>query len=177
MYLCTDYESPIGTMTLASNGDAVCGLWFMPHKYRFASIPEEPTRDDGDPALVRFKEWLDAYFARRRPAIDEVALAPEGTSFRMDVWDALKRIPYGETVSYGELAQEVARKRGKASPRSIGGAVGHNPISVIIPCHRVVGADGSLTGFGGGIDKKVALLAHEGVDMSRFFLPKRGTAL
>lgn len=177
MYHFTEYESPIGTLTIASDGTGVSGLWFPNHKYLFDSLSSEPVRDDDDPVLRQLASWLDAYFAKRRPAIDELPLAPEGSDFRQDVWRALREIPYGQTVSYGELAQQVAARRGKASARSVGGAVGHNPISIVVPCHRVVGANGSLTGFGGGIRAKVALLEHEGVDMSRFTIPTRGTAL
>lgn len=173
----TEYESPIGAITLASNGRAISGLWFTNHRYKYQALNGEPVRNDEDPVLGQLASWLDAYFAGRRPAIDELPLEPNGSDFRHEVWRALKEIPYGETVTYGELAEEIAWIRGKASPRSVGGAVGHNPISIVIPCHRVVGANGSLTGFGGGIDKKVALLTHEGVDMSKFYVPTKGTAL
>lgn len=177
MHYFTEYASPFGTITMASDGEAVVGLWFEKHRYLYDSLDEEPVRNDDDPVLRQLAAWLDAYFAKKRPAIDELPLAPSGTDFRQDVWRALRQIPYGETVSYGELADEIRRIRGKASPRSVGGAVGHNPISIVVPCHRVVGSNGSLTGFGGGIDKKVALLTHEGVDMGRFFVPTKGTAL
>ena len=102
-----------------------------------------------------------------------------GTAFQMEVWDILQKIPYGEVVTYGDVAAEIARKRNlkKMSAQAVGGAVGHNPISIIIPCHRVVGASGSLTGYGGGIDKKIALLELEKLDMKKFFVPKKGTAL
>ena len=177
MHFFTEYESPFGTITMTSNGTAVTGLWYETHRYMYDSLDKEPVRDDADPVLAQLAAWLDAYFAKKRPAIDELPLAPSGTEFRQDVWRALRQIPYGETVTYGELAEEIKRIRGKASPRSIGGAVGHNPISIVVPCHRVVGADGSLTGFGGGVDKKVALLAHEGADMTKLFVPTKGTAL
>ncbi len=176
MHACTEYESPCGTLTIASDGGAVCGLWFENHKYLDESLPKDARRGT-DAVLAHLAQWLDAYFAGKRPAIDELPLAPVGTSFRQDVWRALRDIPYGQTVSYGELAQQVAAVRGKASPRSVGGAVGHNPISIVVPCHRVVGADGSLTGFGGGMANKVWLLEHEGVDMARLSVPTRGTAL
>lgn len=177
MYYFTECDSPIGTLTIAGDGTSVSGLWFPNHKYQFDSLESEPVRKDDDPVLVQLASWLDAYFAGKRPAIDELKLAPHGSDFRQDVWMALREIPYGEVVSYGELSEQIVAKRGKASPRSIGGAVGHNPISIVVPCHRVVGANGSLTGFGGGIKTKVALLEHEGLDMSRFSVPTRGTAL
>ena len=177
MHAYSEFDSPCGTITAASDGSAVCGLWFEGHKYMQESLPEKSVRNDADPVLVQLKGWLDAYFAGKRPAINELPLAPVGTDFRQSVWRALREIPYGQTVSYGELAQQVASERGKASARSVGGAVGHNPISIVVPCHRVVGADGSLTGFGGGIANKVRLLEHEGVDMTRLYVPKKGTAL
>lgn len=176
-YCFTEYESPLGTLTIAGNGEAVCGLWFEQHRYMKEALPEPPVRDDADPVLGHLAAWLDAYFAGRQPAIDELPLAPVGSDFRQCVWRALREIPYGQTVSYGELAEQVAAERGKASPRSVGGAVGHNPISIVVPCHRVVGTNGSLTGFGGGIANKVKLLEHEGLDMGKFTIPTKGTAL
>lgn len=177
MQVYSEYASPIGDLTIASNGEAVVGLWFAKHRYMDEALSKDAKRADDDPVLKQLANWLDAYFANKRPAIDELPLEPAGTDFRQDVWQALRQIPYGETVTYGELAEELRRTRGNASPRSVGGAVGHNPVSIVVPCHRVVGADGSLTGFGGGIDAKVALLTHEGVDMSRFTIPTKGTAL
>lgn len=173
----TTLESPIGELTAVGNGEAVCGLWFQKHRYMNEYLGEEPVRDDDDPVLKQLASWLDAYFAKKRPAIGELPLEAHGSEFRQAVWEALKQIPYGETVSYGEISQQIAKERGKASPRSVGGAVGHNPISIVVPCHRVVGANGSLTGFGGGIKSKVALLEHEGVDMSKMRIPTKGTAL
>lgn len=173
----SEYESPFGTLTIASEGDGICGLWFAKHKYKEQTLLPDATRTDDDPVLQQLSTWLDAYFARKKPAIDELPLAPQGSDFRQSVWRALRTIPYGETVSYGDITQEVIRDRGKASPRSVGGAVGHNPISIVIPCHRVVGASGSLTGYGGGIANKIALLEFEGVDTSRFAVPTVGTAL
>ncbi|MCI9156887.1 MAG: methylated-DNA--[protein]-cysteine S-methyltransferase, partial [Lawsonibacter sp.] len=123
--------------------------------------------------------WLDRYFAGERPAISELPLAPIGSEFRKEVWQVLCEIPYGETTTYGEISQKIAARRGleRMSAQAVGGAVGHNPISIIVPCHRVVGSNGSLTGYAGGLQKKIKLLTHEGVDMERFFVPQRGTAL
>ena len=111
------------------------------------------------------KKWLDRYFNKEQPDPKELKLAPKGTDFRKTVWDILLKIPYGQTTSYGAIAKSVteSRKGSKTSARAVGGAVGHNPISIIIPCHRVVGSDGSLTGFASGLDKKVWLLQHEDV--------------
>ena len=131
------------------------------------------------PIFIKTKNWLDRYFAGERPAISDLALAPFGSAFRQKVWNILCGIPYGQIITYGDIAKQLAsdlHKKGMSS-QAVGGAVGHNPISIIIPCHRVVGANGSLTGYAGGIDTKVKLLELEGVDLSRLFVPKKGTAL
>ena len=130
------------------------------------------------PVLEETKRWLDIYFAGREPDfLPPLHLA--GSPFRQEVWALLRQIPYGETTTYRALAEAVARKRGlrRMSAQAVGGAVGHNPISIIVPCHRVVGSDGSLTGYAGGLERKVQLLRLEGVDMSRLYAPKKGTAL
>lgn len=119
------------------------------------------------------------YFEGKKPQISELPLAPIGGEFRQTVWKMLTEIPYGKVITYGELAQKIAKQRGieRMSAQAVGGAVGHNPISIIIPCHRVVGANGNLTGFSGGIQMKLQLLQHEGVDINRFYIPTKGTAL
>ena len=131
------------------------------------------------PVFDRTKDWLDRYFDGEKPVADELPLAPVGRKFRHEVWRILCEIPYGEVITYGDIAKKMAAKMGRTSMsgQAIGGAVGHNPVSIIIPCHRVVGANGSLTGYAGGIPAKIKLLELEGVDMSRLFVPKRGTAL
>ena len=123
--------------------------------------------------------WLNRYFAGENPAISELALAPIGGTFRQEVWRLLCEIPYGEVTTYGEIARKVAEKLLKTnmSAQAVGGAVGHNPVSIVIPCHRVVGTNGSLTGYAGGVDKKIWLLTHEGVNVERFTVPTKGTAL
>jgi methylated-DNA-[protein]-cysteine S-methyltransferase len=138
-------------------------------------MPENPDL----PAFAAARTWLDRYFAGEKPGIADLPLAPRGTAFQTAVWDLLREIPYGELTTYGALAQAVAARLGKArmSAQAVGVAVGRNPVSIIIPCHRVVGADGSLTGYGGGLPLKIRLLEHEGADMSRLYVPKRGTAL
>ena len=177
MYYMTEYDSPVGKLTLASDGEAVCGLWLEGQKYHGDTVGAPMKRDDEAGGFSQLRAWLDAYFAGERPAIGLVPLAPIGSDFRQAVWRKLIAIPYGETTTYGRIAEELRVERGKASALAVGGAVGHNPISIIIPCHRVVGADGSLTGYAGGIARKTWLLDHEGADMSRFYVPKRGTAL
>lgn len=179
MYYSTEYESPVGTLTLASDGSAICGLWLEGQKYHGGTIPEAMVPDEDAAAFDAMRTWLDDYFAGRKPPIGNVPLAPIGSEFQRLVWQLLTEIPYGETTTYGRLAQQVKERRsGKGTAAlAVGGAVGHNPISIIIPCHRVVGADGSLTGYAGGLARKLQLLQHEGVDTTRLYTPTRGTAL
>ena len=154
------YASPLGRITMASDGEVVCGVWFDGQKY----YPDLTGYTEADcAALSVCRRWLDLYFAGREPDFLP-PLQPRGSDFRQAVWAELLKIPYGETTTYGAIAQTLARQRGLASvsAQAVGGAVGHNPISVIVPCHRVIGADGSLTGYAGGIDKKLALLRLEG---------------
>lgn len=166
MKFFSKYNSPVGILTLTSDGEFLTGVLF---EKEF----EEVTREDELPVFDEATSWLDRYFAGKNPSIDELKLRPYGSEFRMAVWELLKKIPYGQTVTYGELAKEIAviTNKEKMAAQAIGGAVGHNPISIIIPCHRVVGTNGSLTGFGGGLATKVKLLEHEGVNMSKFFIP------
>lgn len=179
MYYKATYPSPIGTITLACEGDHLVGLWMEGQKYHGATISEEMVEKVDMPVFDMAKKWLDKYFAGERPAICELPLRPAGGEFRQGVWSILCEIPYGEVITYGDIAKKMAVKMGKKnmSSQAVGGAVGHNPISIIIPCHRVVGSNGSLTGYGGGIQIKVKLLELEGVDMSNLFVPKKGTAL
>jgi len=173
MFYSTTYTSPLGKITLACDGVNLVGLWFDGQKYFGASIPEKMTKNDGIPIFTAAKKWLDKYFADKKPAISELPLAPVGSEFRQKIWKMLCEIPYGKVMSYGDIAKKMAVKMKKESMsgQAVGGAVGHNPISIIIPCHRVVGANGSLTGYAGGIDKKIKLLELERVDMSRLFIP------
>lgn len=179
MYYSTAYPSFIGTITLACDGSHLLGLWIEGQKYYGNTIPEEMIEKDDIPIFSDTKKWLDRYFAGKKPAASELPLAPIGGEFRQGVWSILCEIPYGEVMTYGDIARKIAVKMHKESMSSqaVGGAVGHNPISIIIPCHRVVGSSGSLTGYAGGIDKKIKLLEHEGADMSKLFTPARGAAL
>ena len=142
-------------------------------KYFQGSIKTELDFNDNIEVFQRTKAWLDRYFRGEKPEISELSLAPIGNDFRQNVWKILCEIPYGEVITYGDIAKQIAKKRGllHMSAQAIGGAVGHNPISIIIPCHRVVGANGNLTGYAGGINTKIKLLEHEKVDISRFFIP------
>lgn len=173
MFYKTDYNAPIGRMMIVSDDTRIVGVWLEGQKYFGGVIGEDLLRQDDLPVLQEAKSWLDRYFAGDKPRISELPLAPRGNAFRQAVWRILCAIPYGEVVTYGDIAKEIARQRGikTMSAQAIGGAVGHNPISVIIPCHRVVGANGNLTGYAGGLDVKIKLLAHEGVDMEKFFRP------
>lgn len=179
MAYTTRYQSMFGPIMLASDGDNLIGLWIEGQKYFGGTMAEELFEKDDLPIFAATRKWLDAYFKGKQPPIARLALAPSGGEFRKAVWDMLCEIPYGGYVTYGELAGKMAArmKKKSMSSQAVGGAVGHNPISIIIPCHRVVGANGSLTGYAGGIEKKIKLLELEGVNMSRFFVPNRGTAL
>lgn len=171
----TYYKSPIGNITIASDGENIVGLWIQNQKYYAATVSGEMIENNILPIFTKAKEWLDQYFAGRKPNISDLPLAPNGGEFRRIVWNTLCEIPYGELITYGEIAKKVAKKMNKKSMsgQAVGGAVGHNPISIIIPCHRVVGANGSLTGYAGGINKKIALLELEGIDMSKLSIPQK----
>ena len=174
MYYSTEYQSPFGVFTLATDGENLVGGWFEEQKYYGASILASAVKNDEIPVFDQTKAWLDRYFAGQKPDISELPLAPVGTDFRQAVWQILCEIPYGQLTTYGEIAKKMAIKlnRETMSGQAVGGAVGHNPISIIIPCHRVVGSNGSLTGYAGGIDLKIKLLQLEGVDVSALTIPK-----
>ena len=173
------YETPKGfsDMWMNSDGEVLTGLWF------------EGSRDQGKhrldcgerdlPVFRETRRWLDIYFSGRQPDFAPPYRIAGLTPFRKDVVDAMLAIPFGKTATYGGIAAALAEKRGlaKMSARAVGGAVGWNPLCILVPCHRVVGANGSLTGYGGGIRNKIALLRLEGHDLSRFAVPTRGTAL
>lgn len=169
------YPSPLGGITLAGSENAIIGLWFDGQKY-FA-LPEH-CQEKALPVFDDAKRWLDIYFQGKNPGFMPL-LHFDATPFRQAVWEILLSIPYGQTMTYGQIAQQLAAQRGLAamSAQAVGGAVGHNPISILIPCHRVVGANGSLTGYAGGVDRKLQLLKLEKADLSALFIPKRGTAL
>lgn len=164
------YDSPLGKLTVTADGAGLTGIWMPEQKYAPVSLPET---GEETPLLHAARNWLDAYFAGNRPDPTGLPLAPRGSAFRQVVWQCLLEIPYGTLTTYGKLAQQVAARLGRPhiSAQAIGGAVGHNPISILIPCHRVVGANGSLTGYAGGLDRKLWLLRWEGADLSDLRLP------
>lgn len=169
------YPSPVGALHLASDGASITGLWLEGQKY-FASTLEQDAAERELPVFAQATAWLDAYFkGETPPALPP--LSPLGSPFRQAVWKLLLDIPCGETTTYGDLAKTLRAQGVSAAAQAVGGAVGHNPISILIPCHRVVGAGGSLTGYAGGIAMKRQLLALEGVDLTRFYTPTHGTAL
>lgn len=163
MIYTTYYNSPIGKLLLASKENKLIGLWIEGQKYYSSGIEEEFTKNDDEKILIETKKWLNRYFNGEKPCPNELDLAPIGSKFRKNVWDILCKIPYGKVITYNDIAKEIAKKRkiNKMSAQAVGGAVGHNPISIIIPCHRVIGTNGSLTGYAGGLDKKEYLLKLE----------------
>ncbi len=171
------YSSPLGSITLASDETSIIGLWFNGQRH-FGNILPELTEQKELSIFKDAKRWLDIYFSGKEPQFLP-PLKYDSTPFRKAVCDIMLTIPYGKTMTYGEIAEKIAEEKGikKMSAQAVGGAVGHNPISIMIPCHRVVGTSGSLTGYGGGMDRKVKLLKLEKTDMSKFFVPKKGTAL
>lgn len=154
------YHAPLGRMILVSDGEALTGAWFNGQKY-FETAAEK-WKERKLPVFDQTKKWLDIYFQGKEPDFMP-PLAMKGTPFRQAVWEILLEIPFGGTMTYGEIAERIARQRGmkKMAAQAVGGAVGHNPISILVPCHRVVGTNGKLTGYGGGIEKKAWLLELE----------------
>lgn len=164
---------------LGASDKGLVGLWIEGQKYFGDTVDGEFIEKPDLPVFSDAKKWLDGYFAGEKPSISDLTLTPIGGEFRQSVWQILCEIPHGEYLTYGGIAKIMAKRMGKKtmSSQAVGGAVGRNPISIIIPCHRVVGSGGSLTGYSGGINTKIKLLELEGVDVSRFFVPTKGTAL
>ena len=169
------YISPLGGITLASDGEALTGLWFDGQKHFAETLSMEHAEGDL-PVFAQAEKWLDVSFSGRQPDFIPL-LHIKASFFRATVWETLLSIPYGKTVTYGEIAARTAKRIGlcRTSARAVGGAVGRNPIALIIPCHRVVGADGSLTGYAGGIDRKLRLLQLEQADLSDLYEEASGT--
>ena len=169
------WTSPLGRITLTADGEALTGLWFDGQR-NMPDPADFPPADGGAPVFVEAQRWLELYFSGRDPGFLP-RLKPCGTPFRRTVWEILLTVPYGRTVTYGEIAARAAERLGRPrmSAQAAGGAVGHNPISLIIPCHRVVGADGNLTGYAGGMDRKLRLLRLEGAELTRMYDPRGRT--
>ena len=167
----SQYISLLGDISLACDDEAIIGLWFNGQKYYGNTLPDGAV-NRRHPLLAEAARWLDIYFTGKEPDFLP-PLRYDSTDFRKKVCDIMLTIPYGQTMSYGEIADRLAQDMGivKMSAQAVGGAVGHNPISLMIPCHRVVGANGNLTGYGGGMDRKIKLLELEKMDMTRFFVP------
>ena len=174
MIYLENYDSPIGEIILGSDGRHLTGLWIGPQKNDSYILKNCSCTYSHVPVFDMAKNWLDIYFKGECPDFTPPVAFPYGSDFRREVWQLLLDIPYGELTTYGALAKKMAEKLGRPamSAQAIGGAVGHNPISVIVPCHRVIGAGGNLTGYGGGLDIKEKLLQIEHFDMSRFHRPK-----
>lgn len=176
MQYTTIYQSPVGEILLAADEIGLTGLWFEGEKYYALNLEAEHEEKE-IPVFEEAKRWLDIYFSGKEPDF----MPPMhilGTEFQKEVWEILRTIPYGETTTYGAIAAKIAAKRGltRMSAQAVGNAVGHNELSILIPCHRVVGSNGSLTGYAGGIDKKILLLKLEGAYKSEYFVPKHSTA-
>lgn len=170
----TTYASPLGQLTLVSDGRSLTGLWLENQKYFAATQPDHVTVTTDLPVFHQVQDWLDRYFSGQMPNPLELSLSPIGSDFRQTVWRHLLEIPYGHLTTYGEIANKIAKEMGRASfsSQAVGGAVGHNPISILIPCHRVIGANGNLTGYAGGLTNKIKLLTLEGIELSQHHLPK-----
>lgn len=159
----TEYNSQIGKLTLASDGKNLIGVWLLGQKYFEATIDTYFEQNNNLEIFNKTKNWLNCYFKGEKPQISELPLAPKGSNFRQKVWEILCKIPYGETTTYKKIAEQISPTM---SPQAVGGAVGHNPISIIIPCHRVIGTDGNLTGYAGGLKNKIWLLKHENAEIN-----------
>lgn len=160
MICTTCYDSPLGKLTLAGKNNKLIGLWIEGQKHFFRNFKDKIKKNDDLAIFRKTEKWLDSYFNGENPSIENLDLNPQGTDFRLKVWKILEGIAYGEVVTYGDIAKKISYDM---SSQAVGGAVGHNPISIIVPCHRVVGFDGKLTGYAGGLENKVKLLELEGV--------------
>ena len=163
MYYSTDYESPLGEMLIVSDGEAICGVWFYGQKHFKSTVIGKTIHDDDLSIFKKAKQWFEDYFNGKNPQIN-FQLKPEGSKFRQKVWKILSEIPYGETLTYGEIASKISPNM---CAQAVGGAVGRNPISILIPCHRVLGSDRKLTGYAAGLDKKIELLKIENITAYR----------
>jgi len=170
-FYSTTYHSPLGELLLASDSKNLIGLWFMGQKHFGSTIATTPLEENHNLSVfITIKSWLDHFFAGEKPPTTDLLLAPYGSEFRQKVWNILRTIPYGSITTYGEIAKRLAVSSGLTtmSAQAVGNAIAHNPISIIIPCHRVVGNNGKLTGYANGIETKMRLLQHEGIMVKLF---------
>ena len=170
-YYKTEYESPLGNIIICCDEDEnVVGLWFKKQKYLAESIKDEVIESNNLKIFIQTKDWLDKYFAGKKPNIKEIPIKFIENEFRKSVWEILCKIPYGKTITYGDIAKQISQQKGitKMSAQAVGGAVGHNPIAIIVPCHRVIGKNRKLTGYAAGIAKKKKLLELEQVSMINY---------
>ena len=174
MIYISSYFSPIGELIIAAKNNYLIGLWLKNQKYYLSTILGESINNIESEILIKTKKWLDLYFNHQNPNIHELNIQLIGTDFQKKVWRLLIDIPYGTITTYKEISNQLVQKFGytKMSPQAIGSAIGRNPISIIIPCHRVVSTTGSLTGYAGGIHNKLYLLNHEKVNTANLFIPK-----
>lgn len=174
-YYKTEYKSPLGKITICCDEqENLVGLWFNAQKYFSDTIDAKIIKQDNIKIFDKTKNWLDKYFKGKKPNIKDISLKPVGTEFRQQVWKILCKIPYGKTITYGDIAKQIGKQKGinKMSAQAVGGAVGHNPIAIIIPCHRVIGKNGNLTGYAAGIDNKKKLLDLEQSNMVKYSIRK-----
>lgn len=169
MLFKTSYDSPIGPIIMLANDHGLLGAWYENQEHFAGTFDLEKAQtleDTADQAVLQeASDWFDAYFAAQNPSVNNLALMPQGTAYQQEVWAELVKVGYGEIISYQELADRVTTRqsKGRGSARAVSGAVGRNPISIMIPCHRVIATNGELTGYAGGIDKKITLLKIEGI--------------
>lgn len=172
MYVHCHFPSPAGQLTAASDGEHITGLWMVGQKYYASTL--EPQSEEGDhPLFIDLKRWLSLYFDGKQPDLS-LPLAPKGSVFRQSVWLKLRAVPFGQFTTYGDIAKQLQAESPdkRVSARAVGHAVGHNPLMILIPCHRVIGAGGNLTGYAGGIEKKIQLLQLEDIPIDKMTLPK-----
>lgn len=176
MHYTSTYQSPVGEMLLAADENAVAGVWFNGQKY-YAHCLDKNNEPKETHIIKELKRWLDTYFQGKEPDFD-LPVNMIGSPFQLEVWNILREIPYGETTTYNEIAKIIAKNRGlkRMSAQAVGTAVGRNNISIVVPCHRVVGVNNSLAGYAGGIDKKITLLKLEKSFKDEFYVPNHSTA-
>ena len=165
-------NSPVGKLLMTSDGQNLTSLQMNTQRYN--RLQSDWIMQDDLEIFNQTRQWLNDYWQGKKLSLKDLTLKPQGSDFRQKVWKILQEIPYGQYLTYGDIARRIARECGitKMSAQAVGGAVGHNPICIVIPCHRVIGSNGNLTGYDGGIDKKIILLQHEGFDISKFSLPR-----